>query len=128
MKKQTQMILFFVGLAIVGTVIISFVWKVAQLTGNEEDDREFDSKVWIAEYGKDDNGGNLRHYMIEDLLENQLNLGMDSVNVKKILGEPERDFGFSYMLGHYRSGFDPSFLILEFDQNGKLTRAEVRTI
>jgi hypothetical protein len=122
------MILFFVGLTIVGTVIISFVWKVAPHTNNEEDDREFDRVTWIAEYGKEDNGGNLRHYMIEDLLENNLILGMDSIDVKKMLGEPERDFGFSYMLGHYRSGFDPSFLILKFDQNGKLIRAEVQTI
>jgi hypothetical protein len=64
----------------------------------------------------------------EDLLKNHLILGMDSIGVKTLLGEPERNFGFSYMLGHYRSGFDPSFLILEFDQNGRVTRAEAQTI
>jgi hypothetical protein len=122
------MILFFVGLTIVGTVIIAIVWKVGQLTDNEEGDREFDQVVWIAEYGKEDNGGNLRHYMIDDLFENHLILGMDSIEVKKMLGEPERDFGFSYMLGHYRSGFDPSFLILQFDEDGKLSKVDIETI
>lgn len=52
---------------------------------------------------------------------------MDSTEVKILQGEPERDFGFSYNLGLYRSGFDPTFLILELDENGKLKEIKIET-
>ena len=66
--------------------------------------------------------------MLEDLMTNYLKIGMDSLEIKKMLGAPERDFGFSYNLGLYRSGFDPTFLILEFDNKGKMKIKKIETI
>jgi hypothetical protein len=66
--------------------------------------------------------------MLSDLIENHLKIGLDSSQVKQLLGEPERDFGFSYNLGLYRSGFDATFLILKFNNTGKLEKIRVETI
>ena len=66
--------------------------------------------------------------MVEDLIKNYLKIGTDSITVKQLLGEPERDFGFSYNLGLYRSGFDPTFLIIEFNKKGKLEKVTIQTL
>lgn len=94
----------------------------------EEDKLKFDKKQWTINWKKYESGENDRHYMLNDLVNTQLTIGMDSVEIKELLGDPERDFGFSYNLGLYRSGLDPTFLILEFDKNGKLKEIKVETI
>ncbi len=94
----------------------------------DEDKLKFDKQLWTINWDKYETGENERHYMLNDLIKNHLIIGMDSVEVKQLLGEPERDFGFSYNLGLYRSGFDPTFLILDFDTKGKLKNIEIQTI
>jgi len=94
---------------------------------SEEDKLKFDRKQWVQQ-SKVDPFDNNRHYMLSDLKHHLLKKGMDSLAVIKLLGEPERNFGFSYDLGFYESGFDHSFLILEFDDNGKLIKSDVKTI
>jgi hypothetical protein len=94
----------------------------------DEDRDKFDKEAWAINWTKytyDENG---RHFMLEDLKDNYLQVGMDSIAVKNLLGEPERDFGFSYNLGFYQSGFDPTFLILDFDEEGKLKEIKIETI
>lgn len=94
----------------------------------EEDKKEFDKAAWRINWPKYKNDENDRHFMLEDLTDNHLKIGMDSIAIKELLGEPERDFGFSYNMGLYRSGFDPTFLILDFDSKGKLKVFSVETI
>jgi hypothetical protein len=94
----------------------------------EEDRQKFDKELWAINWPKFKNDENDRHFMLTDLTKNHLRIGMDSVEVKQLLGEPERDFGFSYNLGLYRSGFDPTFLILGFDEKGKLIEIKIETI
>lgn len=94
---------------------------------SEEDELKFDKELWSKQH-KADPYYNNRHYMLSDLKAHHLTKGMDSLAVIKLLGEPERNFGFSYDLGFYESGFDHSFLILEFDGNGKLIKSDVKTI
>lgn len=112
----------------VGLVWISPIGQFIRSADLEEDKREFDQNLWTINWDKGRNDENDRHFMLTDLTENHLKIGMDSVEIKKLLGEPERDFGFSYNLGLYRSGFDPTFLILEFDEKGKLKEIKVETI
>jgi len=95
---------------------------------DDEDKLVFNKNAWNINWRKHQSGENDRHFMLEDLKKNHLKIGMDSIEIKKILGEPERDFNFSYNLGLYKSGFDPTFLILEFDKNGKLKKINVETI
>jgi hypothetical protein len=95
---------------------------------DDEDKFVFDKMAWDINWRKHQSGENDRHFMLEDLKKNHLKIGIDSIDVKNILGEPERDFNFSYNLGLYKSGFDPTFLILEFDKNGKLKKIAVETI
>ena len=93
-----------------------------------ENKLKFDKKRWVVHWNKHHSGENERHFMLYDLMQNHLKTGMDSIEVKKMLGNPERDFGFSYNLGFYRSGFDSTFLILEFDAHGKLKSKKIETI
>jgi hypothetical protein len=116
-----------VGLLLVGM----WVSPIGQFVGSsdyEEDKQKFDKELWTISWDRGRNDENDRHFMVTDLIENHLKVGMDSVEVKNLLGEPERDFGFSYNLGLYRSGFDPTFLILQFDQRGKLKEIKIETI
>jgi hypothetical protein len=94
----------------------------------DEDKLKFNKELWMINWQTHRNDENDRHYMLKDITTNHLIIGVDSTEVKKLLGEPERDFGFSYNLGLYRSGFDPTFLILEFDDKGKLRKVNVETI
>ncbi|MBT1706543.1 hypothetical protein [Chryseosolibacter indicus] len=111
-----------------GLIWISPIGQFIRSADLEEDKREFDKNLWTINWEKGRNDENDRHFMLIDLTENHLKIGMDSVEIKKLLGEPERDFGFSYNLGLYRSGFDPTFLILEFDEKGKLKEIKIETI
>ncbi|MFN7489162.1 MAG: hypothetical protein ACK5QK_05500 [Chryseotalea sp.] len=121
------------GILTVIVVILGVIWispsgQFIRSADLEEDKQEFDKKLWTVNWDKGRNDENDRHFMLTDLTENHLKIGMDSVEVKRLLGEPERDFGFSYNLGLYRSGFDPTFLILEFDEEGKLKEIKIETI
>lgn len=115
-------------IVILGVIWISPIGQFIRSADLEEDKQEFDKKLWTVNWDKGRNDENDRHLMLTDLTENHLKIGMDSVEVKRLLGEPERDFGFSYNLGLYRSGFDPTFLILEFDEEGKLKEIKIETI
>ena len=125
---------FKIGLGILIAVVafvllwISPIGQFIRSADLQEDKQEFDKKLWTINWDKGTNDENDRHFMLTDLIENHLKIEMDSVEVKRLLGEPERDFGFSYNLGLYRSGFDPTFLILEFDEKGKLKEIKIETI
>jgi hypothetical protein len=126
---------FKIGLGLLAVIVLILVgiWvsPIGQFIRSadlEEDKLEFDKKLWTINWPKGKNDENDRHFMLTDLTENHLKIGMDSLEVKSLLGEPERDFGFSYNLGLYRSGFDPTFLILEFNEKGKLKEAKIETI
>jgi hypothetical protein len=93
---------------------------------SEESELKFDKNVWVHFNTK--KYENARHYMLSDLKENYLKKGIDSNKVIKLLGRPDSRFGFSYNLGLYESGFDPSYLIIEFDRYGKLVKLNVQTI
>jgi hypothetical protein len=115
-------------IVILGVISISQIGQFIWSADLEEDRQKFDKELWTINWPKYKNDENDRHFMLTDLIENHLKIGMDSIEVKQLLGEPERDFGFSYNLGLYRSGFDPTFLILEFDEKGKLIEIRIETI
>jgi hypothetical protein len=126
---------FKIGLGILTAIIVGLViiWvsPIGQFIRSadlEEDKQKFDKRRWTVNWSKYKNDENDRHFMLTDLTENHLRIGMDSTEIKELLGEPERDFGFSYNLGLYRSGFDPTFLILEFDEKGRLRKIKIETV
>ncbi|WP_299589929.1 hypothetical protein [Mucilaginibacter sp.] len=129
MKSGHKKILWIIGIVLIscitGFILFfgSFIWSAQS---SEEDKLKFDKVSWVNFKTKDDD--NIRHYMLTDLKNNYLKKGMDSTKVIKLLGEPERQFGFSYNLGIYDSPFDPSFLIIEFNKKGKLVKFSVQTI
>lgn len=91
------------GILTVIIVILGVIWisprgQFIRSADLEEDKQEFDKKLWTVNWVKGRNDENDRHFMLTDLTENHLKIGMDSVEVKRLLGEPERDFGFSYNL------------------------------
>lgn len=94
----------------------------------EDEKLKFNKQRWAIHWKEHQGGENIRPQMLDDLLKNHLKVGMDSMVIKDLLGEPERDFGFSYNLGYYESGFDPTFLILDFDKSGKLLYIKTETI
>lgn len=130
MTRGQKIVLGFSALVIFGGVLLYFspIGQFVMAYDDHEDKLRFDKKRWTVNWNIHQMGENDRHYMLDDLVDNHLAIGMDSIKVKELLGEPERDFGFSYNLGLYRSGLDPTFLILEFDDNGKLKRVKVETI
>lgn len=115
-------------IAILSIIWVSPIEQFVKTTDLEEDQQKFDKRLWSINWPKYKNDENGRHFMLTDLTKNHLRIGMDSLDVKGLLGEPERDFGFSYNLGLYRSGLDPTFLILEFDEKGKLKEIKIQTI
>ena len=131
---MTRRKLVIVGIVLTTLLIISgglfFISQIGiyATSDYEEDKLKFDKKLWTINWHKYQSDENERHYMLNDLVNSHLTIGMDSVEIKELLGKPERDFGFSYNLGLYRSGLDPTFLILVFDDKGKLKQIKVETI
>ncbi len=71
----------------------------------------------------------IRPYMLKDLMSNVLLPGIDSLKVKDLIGTPhwnERD-KFYYKIG-ILGGMEPTYLVIEFDKNGKLTKKYLRDI
>lgn len=86
----------------------------------------FDKQQWIAARNAEPLVLRKRLLMLEDLMENHLKKGTDSATVKEMLGEPERQYGFSYALGTLTEGMEPFFLIMDFDTTGLVTGMHVK--
>jgi hypothetical protein len=128
MSRTTKLFLGTILVLTAGTLFLWFLGRSYRPSDNQENKLKFDKNVWTINWDIHQIGENDRHYMLRDLIDNCLKIGMDTVEVKLLLGEPERDFGFSYNLGLYESGLDPTFLILEFDDQGNLKEIKVETI
>ena len=130
MTRGQKIILGLSILIILGGLLfyISPIGQFIMSYDDHEDKLKFDKKLWTVNWDIHQIGENDRHFMLDDLVKNHLTIGMDSIKIKELLGEPERDFGFSYNLGLYKSGLDPTFLILVFDDKGKLKDVKVETI
>lgn len=88
------------------------------------DSLKFNSKEWTRQL---DYYEEIRPYMIGDLMKNVLVHGMDTLQVKELLGErmgwgDERTY--YYKLGAYRE-IEASYLVVEFDENGKLIKTQI---
>ena len=114
-------------------VVLVVVWMSPMgrfiLTGglSELDEQPFDSQQWKAVRNGDPAAMRIRLMMVDDLMENKLLTGTDSSTVIEMLGEPERQYGFSYGLGMLTEGVDPFFLIVEFDSGGAVRNLNVTT-
>lgn len=115
------------GLAVV--VVIVWMSPIGRfiLTGGLRDMKEqpFQSQQWKEVRNSDQTTMRIRLTMLDDLMENKLKTGMDSLTVKEMLGEPERQYGFSYGLGTITEGIDPFFLIVDFDSAGHVRKLNV---
>jgi hypothetical protein len=128
MKKRWKITIGIIaGLA----VVVLIVWMSPMgrfiITGGlgTLDEQPFDAQQWKTVR----NGGltekRIRLMMLDDLMENKLKTGTDSLTVKEMLGEPEREYGFSYGLGALTEGMDPFYLVLEFDSVGNMSELNV---
>jgi hypothetical protein len=93
-------------------------------TALNEDSLKFNSEEWKKqrEYYEE-----IRPYMLKDLMTNVLLVGMDSTAIKNLLGEtwgPHDSRWWDYRLGVYRE-IEASYLVIEFDDKGKLKRADI---
>lgn len=129
MNKRWKIILGIItGLVIV--LIITWMSPFGRfvLTGGlgELGEKPFDTQQWIAAKNGDAMVLRTRLLMTGDLMENKLKKGTDSATVKAMLGEPERQYGFSYAIGTLTPGMDPFFLIVEFDSAGRVSRLQIK--
>lgn len=112
-------------------VVLMIVWTspigrfilTGGLTRMEE--QPFNSQQWKQVRTGDQVEKRIRLMMIEDLMETKLKTGIDSLTVKEMLGEPERQFGFSYDLGAITEGIDPFYLVVNFDSVGNVSKLDV---
>jgi len=90
------------------------------------DSLKFNSDEWKKH--KDDYE-TIRPYVLGDLMRNVLRQGQDSTEVKDLIGQPywnERKI-FYYKIGIFE-GMEPTYLVIEFDENGKLSKKYLRDI
>jgi len=123
-----------ITLGIIGGLVVMFtilwMWPFGRflLTGGlSELEKPFDRQQWI-EAGQNTKPLALRTrlMMLDDLMNNHLKKGIDSVAVKEILGEPERQYGFSYSIGTLVEGMELMYLVVEFDSTGRSTAYQVK--
>jgi hypothetical protein len=113
------------------TVVAAIVWSSPIgrfiLTGglSKMNEQPFDAQQWKVVRNGDQTEKRIRLMMVDDLLENKLKTGIDSMAVKEMLGEPERQFGFSYGLGTLTEGIDPFYLVVNFDSAGNVSKLDV---
>ena len=86
---------------------------------------QFESAAWQGERGNY-NGDNLRLYMISDLEQNYLKVGMSQRAVEQLLGEPDsiREALSVYDLGVSPYGIDGEFLEIKYDSDGNLVTTQ----
>jgi hypothetical protein len=128
MKKRWKITIGIIaGLAVVLVIVWTSPIGRFILTGGlgELDEQPFDAQQWKAVRNGDQAAMRVRLMMLDDLMENKLKTGMDSVTVKEMLGEPERGYGFSYGLGALTEGIDPFYLVVNFDSVGNVSRLNV---
>lgn len=88
-------------------------------------EQPFDARQWKEVKDEEPYKMRIRLMMLDDVMENRLKIGMDSTEVKEMLGEPERQYGFTYRVGMLAPGMDPMYLILKFDSKGKMNTLDV---
>lgn len=117
------------GLAVVLLIIWTSPIGRFILTGGLGSMKEqaFDPQQWKEVRNGDHAAKRIRMMMIDDLLESKLKTGTDSLAVKEMLGEPERQFGFSYGIGMLTEGMDPMYLILDFDSVGHVSKFNIES-
>lgn len=128
MKKRWKITLGIVaGLAVVCTIVWMSPLARFIITGGLGTLKEqpFDAQPWKEAREGDLAAKRIRLLMLDDLLNNKLKTGTDSLTVKEMLGEPERQYGFSYALGTLAEGIDPVYLVLDFDSAGNLGKLNV---
>ncbi|MFN8335980.1 MAG: hypothetical protein U0U09_12705 [Cyclobacteriaceae bacterium] len=117
---------------IAGLVVVALITWMSPighfiLTGGlGVDEQPFDAQAWKAVSNAEPGKKRVRMLMLDDLMENRLKTGMDSITVKEMLGEPDRAHGFSYDMGELAPGIDIVYLILTFDGNGKVDKINVK--
>lgn len=129
MKKRWK-IIFGIIAGLIAMVVIVWISPVGQFIrtgGLSLEEQPLDTEQWIAVRDAEPTEKRIRLMMLEDLMENQIKTGMDSTEVKEMLGEPERTFGFSYGLGTLTPGMDLLHLIVRFDDNGKVQKLDVES-
>jgi hypothetical protein len=112
-------------------VVLAIVWTSPMgrfiLSGDlsRMEEQPFNSQQWKEVQGGTQEAKRIRLMMVDDLMEKQLKTGTDSLTVKEMLGEPERQFGFSYDLGTLTEGIDPFYLVVNFDSVGNVSKLDV---
>lgn len=128
MKKRWKLTLGIIaGLLVVGLITwTSPTGRFILSGGLGLEERPFSSEEWKAVTDSEPSKRRVRMLMLDDLMTNRLKKGMDSVAVKEMLGEPDRQHGFSYDLGELAPGIDVVYLVLKFDSNGKVDDMEAK--
>lgn len=129
MTKRWKIILGIIsGLAVVIIIVLLSPFGRFVITGGLMDlnEQPFNQQQWKDARDAEPQVLRARLLMLEDLMENHLKNGLDSMTVKDMLGEPERQAGFSYALGTLTPGMDNVFLIVQFDGAGKVSDLVVK--
>lgn len=103
-------------LAAVGTYLV-----VASRAGG------FDAELWQAQRGSNERR-NPRAGMVGDLLREHLRVGMSRAEVLRLLGEPDYRDRLSdvYELGVSPVGVDDEYLVVDYDDTGRVKHLSIR--
>lgn len=121
------------GIAAGLTVVFAIIWTspigrfIIKGGLSELKEQPFEPQQWKAVRNSDPATLRIRMLMLDDLMENKLKTGIDSMAVKEMLGEPERHYGFSYSLGMITEGIDPMYLIVKFDSVGYVNKLDIES-
>jgi hypothetical protein len=87
--------------------------------------RGFDTAVWKAQHGRDENLENPRASMVGVLMD-RLKVGMSRAEISELLGPPEfqRNDNAYYTLGRSPYGVDHEYLVVHYVQD-KMTLARM---
>lgn len=88
---------------------------------------EFDQRAWALITPATDNSC-ARGAMVDSLLKEHVQIGMQKSQLVALLGKPDYDHGgeASYELGYCQTFVDPDTLDFYFDQQGALTKHVIK--
>ena len=126
-EKIVQVVCAIVIVAALGAYLLS--WFAGRLLGRDHtNELSFDRQVWVSEYGEA-KARSPRAQMIGDLLP-RLKPGMASSEVIQLLGKPDEVLAtktWRYGLGSWNNcSLCPDYLVIPFDAEGRLIKAELK--
>ena len=116
--KTVKIIIWSVGILIAGYFILAMVTTPSPVVGDYFNRKEFNSERWKS-WEESEAEPSLRWKMVHDLRNKHEIIGKTRLEIKELLGEPERETEnkIRYYLGMSGHGVDTGSLILKMKED-----------